>query len=660
MIDSNSNEAIRQAIENLNKQGITDRRASTVLGSAASTVPSKVSRGMKAADALKDPEIRKQLGLQNTTEPQKPVVSDKLKYELQISALEGLIEGLVSTFKKEAKKLERKQDDQTASPQNTNTWMKSIEERFNSVVETFKTWTPLFMNIDKNVSEVARKMGIDAKASDFKEGQKNSKEEASLFKGPDSERGLSVRDRLGGRWGDFKTNSMEFIRSIITNLITGAIKVIIGLGASALVAGTLVATLLPKEYTDLIKSALKGFWEGLKDVFPALQKLENIVGAVVSTMKTVKKAFDWVYEALTPFYGFVFRLGEAIGSVITLVESVVNKFSAKTPEQKRAEAYKNDQDQKFEAEYRRSNPAANPRSKTDQLKWNEKYYKALEEHGKRVDDDITKGKHLPTGTTSTNTSSSVATKNGLSISEPSTNTEFNYDAYASALGKRESNGKYDAINKFGYIGKYQFGAAALEDAGLIKKGASKIGNKALDNPSNWTIEGGKQAFLHSPQLQEETMKKFTNLNMKQLMKRGVISKDSTPSEIAASLAASHLVGVGGAKDLSRGITRQDGFGTSSSEYAKLGAKSQEQPSLQPSNNNTGNMVASATTSWREQERKDSAPVVIQTNAPSVAPTQQVRATQTSTSTTSIPSPVANRGSLDRELYYMTIPINSAS
>ncbi|MGA0828849.1 MAG: hypothetical protein ACO3PP_02545, partial [Flavobacteriaceae bacterium] len=51
-----------------------------------------------------------------------------------------------------------------------------------------------------------------------------------------------------------------------------------------------------------------------------------------------------------------------------------------------------------------------------------------------------------------------------------------------------------SVQTLGFLGKYQFGAAALEDMGLIKKGASKGGNKVLNDPSNWNIPGGKEAF----------------------------------------------------------------------------------------------------------------------------------------------------------------------
>ena len=40
-----------------------------------------------------------------------------------------------------------------------------------------------------------------------------------------------------------------------------------------------------------------------------------------------------------------------------------------------------------------------------------------------------------------------------------------YDAFLDALGERESSGNYGAVNTLGFLGKYQFGEAALTDVG---------------------------------------------------------------------------------------------------------------------------------------------------------------------------------------------------
>ena len=151
---------------------------------------------------------------------------------------------------------------------------------------------------------------------------------------------------------------------------------------------------------------------------------------------------------------------------------------------------------------------------------------------------------------------------------------IDYPSYAQKIGEKESGGKYDAVNTIGYLGKYQFGAMALEDMGLVKKGVGKKGQKALDDPSNWTIEGGKNAFLNNAQLQEDTMVRYTKQNFSTLNRIGVVNNRSSQQEIAGYLAASHLLGPGGAKQLSQGNVGSDAYGTSSASYFKVGSATQ--------------------------------------------------------------------------------------
>jgi hypothetical protein len=161
-----------------------------------------------------------------------------------------------------------------------------------------------------------------------------------------------------------------------------------------------------------------------------------------------------------------------------------------------------------------------------------------------------------------------------SASVASGGTPYNFEAYARTIGKRESNNNYSAVNQIGYVGKYQFGAAALEDMGLVKPGTAKKGNRALNDPSNWTIPGGLQAFLGNQKLQEDTFKRFTDLQYRRLIKAGVIGPESSSEDVAGYLAAAHLLGVGGAINLKKGKVGTDANGTSATSYFKLGSASQ--------------------------------------------------------------------------------------
>jgi len=72
-----------------------------------------------------------------------------------------------------------------------------------------------------------------------------------------------------------------------------------------------------------------------------------------------------------------------------------------------------------------------------------------------------------------------------------------YEAFLSALGLRESSGRYDVENPWGYLGKYQMGEAALIDAGYyLQDGTAKN-----DWKGKWTGKDGvwsKEDYLSSP------------------------------------------------------------------------------------------------------------------------------------------------------------------
>lgn len=157
-----------------------------------------------------------------------------------------------------------------------------------------------------------------------------------------------------------------------------------------------------------------------------------------------------------------------------------------------------------------------------------------------------------------------------------------YDAYREAIGKRESNGKYNTENSLGYLGKYQFGAAALKDLGLVRPDAKGSNKEILSNPENWIKGMSKEIFLSNAALQEDLFRRFTVNNYREGRRLGIIKKNDTPSLVASKLAARHLSGWGnkntmGARQYfeSKGnIVAADAYGTKVSEYAKLGAASQ--------------------------------------------------------------------------------------
>ncbi|QLB18677.1 hypothetical protein [Mannheimia granulomatis] len=179
----------------------------------------------------------------------------------------------------------------------------------------------------------------------------------------------------------------------------------------------------------------------------------------------------------------------------------------------------------------------------------------------------------------------------MTISKSLTVTGLTYTqtkALLLALAKRESNSNYQVENKFGYLGAYQFGAAALVDVGLVnaehyKKAVSL--NSGISNGSNaknhkwflaqnefWDLKGGKSAFLNSPQVQDEAIIKLMNRNARTMTAKGVYVGNAEHK--AGLLMAAHLKGAGNAiKFAQTGVATKDGFGTSIRDYYNLGAKS---------------------------------------------------------------------------------------
>ncbi|MDC6464868.1 peptidoglycan-binding protein LysM [bacterium] len=129
----------------------------------------------------------------------------------------------------------------------------------------------------------------------------------------------------------------------------------------------------------------------------------------------------------------------------------------------------------------------------------------------------------------------------------------NHDKFLEDLGFRESSGNYKAVNKYGYLGKYQFGRKTL----------NAIDMKHISN----------RQFLSSPELQEEAMQRLMLANYKSL-KRYIKKYNGTTVHgilITKSgvLAAAHLGGAGNVKKwFRRGIEFKDGNGTKITSYMK--------------------------------------------------------------------------------------------
>ena len=125
-----------------------------------------------------------------------------------------------------------------------------------------------------------------------------------------------------------------------------------------------------------------------------------------------------------------------------------------------------------------------------------------------------------------------------------------HKAFLTALGHQESGNRYNIVNQFGYMGKYQFGKSTL---------------KTLK------IKVTKEAFLNSPDLQEYAMQQLLLYNKKRLQKyidkfegckiNGILITES------GLLAAAHLGGAGSVKKWFRtGKVKEDGNGVKITTY----------------------------------------------------------------------------------------------
>ena len=120
-----------------------------------------------------------------------------------------------------------------------------------------------------------------------------------------------------------------------------------------------------------------------------------------------------------------------------------------------------------------------------------------------------------------------------------------HQQFLDAIGQRESSNRYDVVNSYGYMGKYQFGSKTLKGLGY------KV---------------SKEEFLNNPELQEQAMLDLLKHNKKKLKRFIDKYEGKTVHGIyiteSGILAAAHLAGQGNVRKFFRkGYEFKDGFGT---------------------------------------------------------------------------------------------------
>jgi hypothetical protein len=132
-----------------------------------------------------------------------------------------------------------------------------------------------------------------------------------------------------------------------------------------------------------------------------------------------------------------------------------------------------------------------------------------------------------------------------------------YD-FMDAVGKKESNGRYNIVSRYGYLGKYQFSSKTLRGLGIYTSHSE---------------------FLKNPRLQDEAMVKLLKKNKERLQPyidkhtldgtsvQNVLIINNTPITESGILAAAHLGGPGSIVTyFERGQVSRDAFGTSITYY----------------------------------------------------------------------------------------------
>ncbi len=139
----------------------------------------------------------------------------------------------------------------------------------------------------------------------------------------------------------------------------------------------------------------------------------------------------------------------------------------------------------------------------------------------------------------------------LNFSFPYTGKTFT--GFKEALAWKESQGKYTLINSLGYMGKYQFGRAALRAIGIHDS----------------------SEFLRNPRLQEKAFKALLAKNKWELRKEIEKYDGKVVNGVAVTesgiLAAAHLGGAGSVKKFFRSNGKRaikDNYGTSLQSYMK--------------------------------------------------------------------------------------------
>lgn len=153
---------------------------------------------------------------------------------------------------------------------------------------------------------------------------------------------------------------------------------------------------------------------------------------------------------------------------------------------------------------------------------------------------------------------------------------------ASTVLTESYGGDLDPVNRLGYVGRYQAGAAWLADAGYInleRYREARAGMSARDwergggqlrfmqDAGNWNDGLSLDRYIASDDLQDRAFRINCNRSYRQAISNGLLDGNASPETVAGFLKARHLSGYEGARSVVQGgRVIRDENGTSNYDY----------------------------------------------------------------------------------------------
>ena len=155
--------------------------------------------------------------------------------------------------------------------------------------------------------------------------------------------------------------------------------------------------------------------------------------------------------------------------------------------------------------------------------------------------------------------------------------QYQVKCIMTAMGYVESNFNYAISNTIGYVGKYQFGAAALVETKFIKRDYynNQAGNKnnCCKVQQSWTGRSGCNSlddWFKNPGAQEQAMFELITMNYKQMVGSKAIKPDDDLCTIAGMICVAQLLGGAGARKWRTTAAGADAYGSTGEKYFNIG------------------------------------------------------------------------------------------